>query len=63
MKVAAAVKTSSEGIKEERINSELATLKSGKCSREAIPNFKNKHSHHEIYSEQHWKPKQNRNLL
>lgn len=33
LKVAAAVKTSSEGFIEERINSELATLKSGKCSR------------------------------
>lgn len=33
LKVAAAVKTSSEGFIEERINSELATLKSGKRSR------------------------------
>lgn len=33
LKVAAAVKTSSEGFIEERINSEMATLKSGKRSR------------------------------
>lgn len=54
LKVAAALKTSSEGFIEERINSELATLKSGKQGK-AKPNFENKHSHHEMYSVQHWK--------